>query len=214
MHYRPTRRTNRRIAPGELFLVDSGAQYVDGTTDITRTVAFGAPIAEHAGPLHPRAARATSPWRPRASRRAPPAWRWTPWRGAPLWEAGLDYDHGTGHGVGSYLSVHEGPQRIAKASSPQALLPGMIVSNEPGYYKTGAYGIRIENLIVVTPPAAVAGGEREMLGFETLTLRAHRPHADRRRPAHPRRARLARRLPRAGRGHGRAGAGTGGARLA
>ena len=85
-----------------------------------------------------------------------------------LWEEGLDYDHGTGHGVGSYLSVHEGPQRISKAPNAQPLLPGMIVSNEPGYYKTGAYGIRIENLVVVQP--ADSGGEREMLGFETLTL--------------------------------------------
>jgi Xaa-Pro aminopeptidase len=85
-----------------------------------------------------------------------------------LWQAGLDYDHGTGHGVGSYLGVHEGPQRISKAAGAQALLPGMIVSNEPGYYKRGAYGIRIENLVLVQP--AAAGGEREMLGFETLTL--------------------------------------------
>jgi len=89
-----------------------------------------------------------------------------------LWQAGLDYDHGTGHGVGSYLSVHEGPQRISKAPNAQPLLPGMIVSNEPGYYKTGAYGIRIENLIVVQPDAAPAteSGSREMLCFETITL--------------------------------------------
>jgi Xaa-Pro aminopeptidase len=85
-----------------------------------------------------------------------------------LWQEGLDYDHGTGHGVGSYLGVHEGPQRISKAPNGQALLPGMIVSNEPGYYKTGAYGIRIENLVVVQPVEEAA--EREMLGFETLTL--------------------------------------------
>ena len=84
-----------------------------------------------------------------------------------LWQEGLDYDHGTGHGVGSYLGVHEGPQRISKAPNGQALLPGMIVSNEPGYYKTGAYGIRIENLVVVQP---ADGAEREMFGFETLTL--------------------------------------------
>ena len=87
-----------------------------------------------------------------------------------LWQAGLDYDHGTGHGVGAYLSVHEGPQRIAKAPNSVALRPGMIVSNEPGYYKAGAYGIRIETLQVVTEAAEIAGGERPMLGFETLTL--------------------------------------------
>jgi Xaa-Pro aminopeptidase len=87
----------------------------------------------------------------------------------PLWEAGLDYDHGTGHGVGSYLSVHEGPQNISKKPVMQKLMPGMICSNEPGYYKTGEYGIRIENLVVVTPPENV-GGERPMMGFETITL--------------------------------------------
>jgi Xaa-Pro aminopeptidase len=87
-----------------------------------------------------------------------------------LWAQGLDYDHGTGHGVGSYLGVHEGPQRISKAPSTVALRPGMIVSNEPGYYKEGAYGIRIENLQFVTEPQEIAGGERPMLGFETLTL--------------------------------------------
>jgi Xaa-Pro aminopeptidase len=87
-----------------------------------------------------------------------------------LWQHGLDYDHGTGHGVGSYLGVHEGPQRIAKAPNTVALRPGMILSNEPGYYKEGAYGIRIENLQVVTPPAPIPGGERPMLGWETLTL--------------------------------------------
>ena len=86
-----------------------------------------------------------------------------------LWQVGLDYDHGTGHGVGSYLGVHEGPQRISKLPNTQKLLPGMIVSNEPGYYKTGAYGIRIENLVIVTP-VEVPGAEREMLGFETLTF--------------------------------------------
>jgi Xaa-Pro aminopeptidase len=87
-----------------------------------------------------------------------------------LWAQGLDYDHGTGHGVGSYLGVHEGPQRISKSPSQVALKPGMIISNEPGYYKEGAYGIRIENLQVVTEPETIAGGERPMLGFETLTL--------------------------------------------
>ena len=89
---------------------------------------------------------------------------------APLWSAGLDFDHGTGHGVGSYLGVHEGPHRISKAPSTVPLVAGMIVSNEPGYYKPGAFGIRIENLQVVTPAAQIEGGERPMLGFESLTL--------------------------------------------
>ena len=88
----------------------------------------------------------------------------------PLWEAGFDYDHGTGHGVGAFLSVHEGPQRISKAPSAVALEPGMIVSNEPGYYKEDGYGIRVENLQVVSPAKSLPGGERDMLGFETLTM--------------------------------------------
>ncbi len=169
VHYRPTHRTNRRIAPGELFLVDSGAQYVDGTTDITRTLAFGTPSPEQ----RDRFTRVLQGHIALATARFPAGtagMALDPFARRPLWEAGLDYDHGTGHGVGSYLSVHEGPQRIAKVSSPQALLPGMILSNEPGCYVAGAYGIRIENLIVVTPPAPIAGGDREMLGFETLTL--------------------------------------------
>ena len=86
-----------------------------------------------------------------------------------LWDQGLDFDHGTGHGVGSYLSVHEGPQSISKRGHV-AIEPGMIISNEPGFYRTGAYGIRIENLILVTEPAKVQGGDREMMSFETLTL--------------------------------------------
>ncbi len=168
-HYHPTYRSNRRIGAGELFLVDSGAQYADGTTDITRTVAFGPPSAEH----RDRFTRVLKGHIALATARFPAGtagMALDPFARRALWDAGLDYDHGTGHGVGSYLSVHEGPQRIAKVSSPQALLPGMIVSNEPGYYKAGAYGIRIENLVVVTPPAPVPGGDREMLGFETLTL--------------------------------------------
>ena len=88
----------------------------------------------------------------------------------PLWEAGFDYDHGTGHGVGAFLGVHEGPQRIAKAPDSVALEPGMILSNEPGYYREDAFGIRVENLQVVTPAEAISGGERAMLGFETLTM--------------------------------------------
>ena len=169
MHYRPTTRTNRRVEPGQLLLVDSGAQYLDGTTDVTRTMAIGEPSAEqrerytlvlkgHIAVARVRFPAGTSGQAIDALARA------------PMWAAGLDYDHGTGHGVGSYLGVHEGPQRIAKWGTDVALQPGMILSNEPGYYQEGGYGIRIENLQVVTPAAAVAGGEREMLGFEALTL--------------------------------------------
>jgi Xaa-Pro aminopeptidase len=169
VHYRPTHRTNRRIAPGELLLVDSGAQYLDGTTDVTRTVAVGEPSVEMAERFtlvlkgHIALARVRFPAGTTGSSLDALA------RG-PLWMAGLDFDHGTGHGVGSYLGVHEGPQRIAKRADAVALQPGMIVSNEPGYYKTGEYGIRIENLQFVTEAAEVEGGERPMLGFETLTL--------------------------------------------
>ncbi len=169
VHYRATRRTNRRIAPGELFLVDSGAQYRDGTTDITRTVAFG-PVGREE---HDRFTRVLRGHIALSRARFPAGvsgMALDALARVPLWEAGLDYDHGTGHGVGSFLGVHEGPQRIARQSSPQALLPGMILSNEPGVYKEGAYGIRIENLVVVTPAAIVGDGDREMLGFEVLTL--------------------------------------------
>ena len=168
VHYRVTTATNMPLKPGELFLVDSGAQYMDGTTDVTRTIAIGTPGAEerdrftrvlkgHIGIATARFPEGTSGAQLDAFARM------------ALWKSGLDYDHGTGHGVGSYLSVHEGPQRISKMGHVP-LKAGMIVSNEPGYYKPGGYGIRIENLVVVTPPAPVEGGERMMMGFETLTL--------------------------------------------
>jgi Xaa-Pro aminopeptidase len=164
-----TKKTNRRLARGSLFLIDSGGQYLDGTTDVTRTVAIGRPTKEmrerftrvlkgHIALARVRFPKGTSGHQLDALARL------------SLWEAGLDYDHGTGHGVGAYLGVHEGPQRIAKALNAVALEPGMIVSNEPGYYKEGAYGIRIENLQAVTPAENVDGGERPMLGFETLTF--------------------------------------------
>jgi Xaa-Pro aminopeptidase len=165
VHYRVTEATNRLIGRG-LYLIDSGAQYEDGTTDITRTLSVGKPTAEMRDRFtrvlkgHIAIARAVFPKGASGAQLDALA-------RLPLWEAGLDFDHGTGHGVGSYLSVHEGPQRISKVSSV-ALQPGMILSNEPGYYKTGAYGIRIENLIVVTK--AQIAGERDMLAFETLTL--------------------------------------------
>ena len=168
VHYRVTEATNRTLKPGELFLVDSGGQYVDGTTDITRTVAIGTPSTEmqERFTLVLKGMIAVSLAKfPKGTKGA----EIDPLARRALWAAGLDFDHGTGHGVGSFLSVHEGPQRIARAGAA-ALEPGMIISNEPGYYKEGAYGIRIENLVVVTAAEMVAGGDRAMMGFETLTL--------------------------------------------
>ncbi|GJD42393.1 hypothetical protein AFCDBAGC_0229 [Methylobacterium cerastii] len=167
VHYRVTRATDRRAEPGELFLIDSGAQYPDGTTDITRTVAVGAPSAEMRDRYtrvlrgHVAISRAVFPKGTTGAQIDTLA-------RLPLWEAGLDFDHGTGHGVGAFLSVHEGLQRIAKTGTV-ALEAGMILSNEPGYYRAGGYGIRIENLVLVEP-REVPGGERPVLGFETLTL--------------------------------------------
>ena len=169
VHYRVTPESDRELQPGELYLVDSGGQYLDGTTDITRTVAIGMPSAEMRERYtrvlkgHIAIARARFPRGTSGSQLDILARQF-------LWDVGLDYDHGTGHGVGSYLSVHEGPQRISKHPNPVALQPGMIVSNEPGYYKNGAYGIRIENLVAVVESDAEAGEERPMLAFETLTL--------------------------------------------
>ena len=168
VHYRVTRQSNRRIAPGELFLIDSGGQYQDGTTDVTRTVVVGEPTAEMRDRFtrvlkgHIAIARAIFPEGTTGAQLDSLARQ-------DLWAAGLDFDHGTGHGVGSYLSVHEGPARISKLGTT-ALKRGMILSNEPGYYKTGAYGIRIENLVLVTEAAAVAGAEKPLNTFETLTL--------------------------------------------
>jgi len=169
VHYRVNQATTQKLAKGSLFLIDSGGQYRDGTTDVTRTVPIGEPTQEmrerftlvlkgHIALAVVRFPEGTTGSNLDALARM------------PLWAAGLDYDHGTGHGVGVFLGVHEGPQRISKAPNNIALKTGMIVSNEPGYYKTGEYGIRIENLQYVTQPAEVNGGERKMLGFETLTL--------------------------------------------
>jgi Xaa-Pro aminopeptidase len=168
VHYRVTTATNRKLEPGQLYLVDSGAQYLDGTTDITRTLAIGKPTRE----MQERFTLVLKGHIGIATARFPKGTRGVdldPFARRPLWEAGLDFDHGTGHGVGSYLSVHEGPQNISRRSMT-VLEPGMIVSNEPGYYKEGAYGIRIENLVLVTEPGKPAGGERDVMGFETLTL--------------------------------------------
>ncbi len=168
VHYRVTQSTNRTLCNSELFLIDSGGQYLDGTTDITRTVPIGAPTDKmrSAFTLVLKGMIAISlakfPAGTRGvdldvlARRA-------------LWDAGLDYAHGTGHGVGSFLSVHEGPQSISKRGM-EPLLAGMILSNEPGYYRAGAFGIRIENLVLVEPARVPTGGEIAMHRFETLTL--------------------------------------------
>jgi Xaa-Pro aminopeptidase len=173
VHYRSSEKTNRKLEKGTLYLIDSGGQYVDGTTDITRTVPIGEPTGEMRDRFtrvlkgHIAVATAVFPKGTRGSQLDSFARR-------PLWEAGLDYAHGTGHGVGSFLSVHEGPQRISPVGSSQSggdepLVAGMILSNEPGYYKTGEYGIRIENLVLVVE-RQIEGAEKEMLGFETLTF--------------------------------------------
>jgi Xaa-Pro aminopeptidase len=151
-----------------LFLIDSGAQYEDGTTDITRTIAVGEPTAEMRDRFtrvlkgHIAIARAIFPEGTTGAQLDSFARQF-------LWAQGLDFDHGTGHGVGSYLSVHEGPARISKLGTA-ALKPGMILSNEPGYYKAGAYGIRIENLVLVIAAAPAPGAEKPLNAFETLTL--------------------------------------------
>jgi Xaa-Pro aminopeptidase len=168
VHYRVTPETALKLRPGSLYLVDSGAQYRDGTTDITRTVAIAEPTDE----MRDRFTRVLIGHIAIAIARFPEKTTWAQldsFARAALWQAGLDYDHGTGHGVGSFLSVHEGPARISRLGSAQ-LEPGMILSNEPGYYKAGQYGIRTENLLLVRPAENVPGGDRPMLSFETLTL--------------------------------------------
>ena len=168
VHYHVTRASNRTIGKNDLLLVDSGAQYEDGTTDITRTVVIGTPSDEMRDRFtrvlkgHIAIATAVFPENTTGAQLDPLA-------RTALWQAGLDFDHGTGHGVGSYLSVHEGPARISKLGTT-ALRRGMILSNEPGYYKTAAYGIRIENLVLVIAAPEPAGAEKPVNTFETLTL--------------------------------------------
>jgi Xaa-Pro aminopeptidase len=168
VHYRVTDKTDRQVKPGDLLLVDSGGQYVDGTTDITRTIAIGAAGEDErrcfTRVLKGMIAISRARWpKGLAGRDLDALARY------PLWLAGQDYDHGTGHGVGSYLSIHEGPQRLSRTGD-EPLRPGMILSNEPGYYREGAFGIRIENLLVVTEaPKLPHVDAREMLAFETLT---------------------------------------------
>ena len=168
MHYPVTTESDRPIHAGEMFLIDSGAQYVNGTTDITRTIAIGAVPEEQKRfftlALKGMIAISTARF-PKGTRGCD----LDPLARIALWKAGADFAHGTGHGVGSYLSVHEGPQRISRLST-QELLPGMILSNEPGYYRPGSFGIRIENLIYVREAEEIEGGDQPMLGFETLTF--------------------------------------------
>jgi Xaa-Pro aminopeptidase len=167
MHYRVTTETDRNINEGELFLIDSGAQYVNGTTDITRTVAIGEVSVDRKRfftlVLKGMIAISTARF-PKGTRGCD----LDPLARIALWKAGGDFAHGTGHGVGSYLSVHEGPQRISRLAT-QELLPGMILSNEPGYYRPGSYGIRIENLVYVREAEDIQGGDQPMRSFETLT---------------------------------------------
>ncbi|MER8429901.1 aminopeptidase P family protein [Mesorhizobium caraganae] len=168
MHYRVSRATNRKLAKGELFLLDSGAQYQDGTTDITRTVPIGQPTEE----MRERFTLVLKGMIGISTLRFPAGTRGSEIDAVArmaLWKHGCDFAHGTGHGVGSYLAVHEGPQRIARTGT-EKLLAGMMLSNEPGYYKEGSYGIRIENLILVTPADQIEGGDIAMHSFETLTL--------------------------------------------
>ncbi len=167
-HYRVSETSNLPVEKDRIYLVDSGAQYVDGTTDITRTIIVGTPTDE----MKDRFTRVLRGMINLSRARFPTGTtggHLDPIARAPLWEAGLDFDHGTGHGVGSYLSVHEGPQRFSKADKT-VLQPGMIMSNEPGYYKAGEDGIRLENLLIVREAEAIDGGERPMHWFETLTF--------------------------------------------
>ncbi|MEE9428307.1 MAG: M24 family metallopeptidase, partial [Paracoccaceae bacterium] len=161
--------SNRNLKDGDLIVIDSGGQYIDGTTDITRTVCVGTPGADERAAftrvLQGMIAVSRVRWpRGLAGRDLDSIARF------PLWAAGKDFDHGTGHGVGTYLCVHEGPQRIAR-SGTVPLEPGMILSNEPGYYREGAFGIRTENLCVVQDAPNLAGADaRDMLAFMTITF--------------------------------------------
>ncbi len=174
VHYRVDANSNRRLEPGSVFLLDSGAQYLDGTTDVTRTVHIrdpdGGPAPEEVRDRFTRVLKGHIALATAIFPRGVTGSQLDMLARKTLWEAGLDYDHGTGHGVGSFLGVHEGPARISKTPSDVALAPGMILSNEPGYYKAGAYGIRIENLVLVVEREAPEGAERPLHGFETITL--------------------------------------------
>lgn len=168
VHYRATSTTNRLLETGQLYLLDSGGQYLDGTTDVTRTISLGLPSPE----MRDRFTRVLKGHIALASIRFPEGTSGSELdvlARQHLWAVGLDYNHGTGHGVGSYLGVHEGPQGISKRNHVP-LKPGMVLSNEPGYYKAGHYGIRIESLQLVTQPVDLPDSEKKMMGFESLTL--------------------------------------------
>ena len=169
VHYRPTLTSNLPLKPGSLYLIDSAANIWTAPPTSRGTVAIGRPSAEmrrhYTLVLKGHIAIASAARFPKGTR----GQDLDPFARRPLWQAGLDYDHGTGHGVGSYLSVHEGPQRLSRHGSVE-FEPGMLLSNEPGLYREGEYGIRLENLGAGEPPAPIEGGSREMMGFETLTL--------------------------------------------
>jgi Xaa-Pro aminopeptidase len=167
-HYHVDPNNCRAINNNEIYLIDSGGQYQDGTTDVTRTVIIGQPTDEMKDRFT-RVLKGMIAISTICFPKGTTGGHIDVLARAALWKAGLDFDHGTGHGVGSYLSVHEGPARISKAGNV-ALQPGMILSNEPGYYKAGHFGIRIENLLIVKEPSDIKGGERPMLSFETLTF--------------------------------------------
>lgn len=176
VHYRVSEQTNRTLNNGDLYLVDSGAQYQDGTTDITRTIAISKTTdPTNSQPTNPMRRHYTLVLKSHiglATAHFPKGTRGVdldPLARVHLWQAGLDFNHGTGHGVGSFLSVHEGPQGISK-NAMVPLQSGMIISNEPGYYREGSYGIRLENLILVKDPEDITGGEQPMMAFETLTM--------------------------------------------
>jgi Xaa-Pro aminopeptidase len=169
VHYRAREASNRRLEAGSVYLVDSGGQYPAATTDVTRTIAIGDPPDEartrFTQVLQGHIALATAIF-PQGTTGG----QLDVLARLPLWRDGVDYDHGTGHGVGAFLCVHEGPQRISKLPNNVALMPGMILSNEPGYYKPGQFGIRIENLVAVVSADAPQGAEQALRRFETLTL--------------------------------------------
>jgi Xaa-Pro aminopeptidase len=171
MHYRVSAESDRRIAPNEVYLIDSGAQYLDGTTDVTRTIWTG-PDPAPAG-LRDHVTRVLKGHIAIATLRFPESVGGShidAFARQALWMVGLDFDHGTGHGVGSYLSVHEGPMSLSRMSRPIAFQPGMIISNEPGYYLPGSYGIRLENLLIVARADRQPGSVKPFLEFETITL--------------------------------------------
>ncbi len=178
VHYQVNEDTNREIEPGDIYLVDSGVQYLDGTTDVTRTVFIGDGFIGDGAALKPsdeqrenftRVLKGHITLASTCFPKGTSGSQLDALARLALWRVGLDYDHGTGHGVGAYLNVHEGPQRISKIANSVALEVGMVVSNEPGYYKAGAYGIRIENLVTVRQSDTTSADGRKMYEFETLT---------------------------------------------